>query len=261
MGRRVASAERALDAKLFARSTSGLTLTAEGEHLLESLQRVDDAVSALERRASAEQGELAGTVKVTAPESFGVAWLAPRLASFSRQHAGLQIELDPSGSVRDLGKRQAEVAVRFFRTDDKALVVRRGAELGYGLYAARSYLARYPLRGAVELAARPILGSSADDVEMAWLARLAGQAVRPIFTSPLAVALVGAARAGAGIAVLPRYLGDVEPELEHLPMPDPPHETLWLTVHRDLRATPRVRAVLDFLIAQLKSEAGALRGR
>ena len=67
--------------------------------------------------------------------------------------------------------------------------------------------------------------------------------------------------ANAGIAVLPRYLGDSEPELEYLPMPDEPCETLWLTVHRDLRSTPRVRAVLDFLIAQFERERASLRGR
>lgn len=69
------------------------------------------------------------------------------------------------------------------------------------------------------------------------------------------------AKTGAGIAVIPRYLGDAETELEYLPMPDEPRETLWLTVHKDLRSTPRVRAVLDFLIAQFERERTTLRGR
>lgn len=260
VGRRIDAAERSLGAKLFARSTSGLVLTAEGEQLLEPLQRVEDAVSALERRASAEQSELVGTVKVTASESFGITWLAPRLASFARQHPGLHIDLDPSGTVLDLARRQAEIAVRFFRSKDSSLIVKRVAEVGHGLYAAKSYLARYPLRSASELAERPLISGPPGDVETKWFAALAGDA-RPMFTSPLAVVLAGAAKAGAGIAVLPRYLGDADPELAHLPMPDEPHDVLWLTVHRDLRATPRVRAVLDFLNAQFQRERGALRGR
>src|SRR5262245_40007336 len=83
VGRRIDAAERALGAKLFARSSTGMALTAEGTRLLEPLQRVEDAVSSLERHASAERRELSGTVKVTAPETFGVAWLAPRLACFA----------------------------------------------------------------------------------------------------------------------------------------------------------------------------------
>src|SRR5262245_2254938 len=79
VGRRVDAAERSLGAKLFTRGTSGLLLTRDGERLLEPLKQVEDAVSALERRASAHQGELTGTVRITAPETFGVTWLAPRL--------------------------------------------------------------------------------------------------------------------------------------------------------------------------------------
>ncbi len=260
VGRRIASAERALGAKLFARSTTGLVLTSEGEELLAPLQRVEDAVTALERRASAEQSELVGTVKVTAPESFGIAWLAPRLASFARAHPGLHIDLDPSGRIRDLGRREAEIAVRFFRSTDAALVVRRVAEVVHGLYAARSYLARYPLRSPSELVDRPLLNGPPGDAETIWFAKLAG-GTRPIFTSPLSLVLVGAAKAGAGIAVLPRYLGDAEPELTYLPMPDEPRDALWLTVHRDLRATPRVRAVLDFLVAEFQRDRVGLRGQ
>lgn len=260
VGRRVGAAERALAAKLFQRGTTGLTPTAEGEHLLESLQRIEDAVSDLERKASAEQRALVGTVKVTAPESFGITWLAPRLATFARQHPGLRIDLDPSGKVLDLHKGQAEIALRFFRSTDQGLVIRRVAEVRYGLYAARAYLARYPLRSPADLATRPLLGAPAGDADAVWLAELSGGA-EPIFTTVLAVALLNATRAAAGIAVLPRYLGDADDALVYLPMPGEPHETLWLTVHRDLRTTPRVRAVLDFLIAELERERLSLHGR
>jgi DNA-binding transcriptional LysR family regulator len=97
-------------------------------------------------------------------------------------------------------------------------------------------------------------------VEAAWFTALA-QGAEPVFTSTLTLGLVEAARAGLGIAVLPRYLGDGDSSLEHLPMPGEPRETVWLTVHRDLRTTPRVRAVLDFLLAELECERGALLGR
>jgi DNA-binding transcriptional LysR family regulator len=75
------------------------------------------------------------------------------------------------------------------------------------------------------------------------------------------IALVEAARAGAGIAVLPRYLGDAEPTLRHLPMPDEPRESVWITVHRDLKQTPRVRVVLDHLSKCLERDRGELLGK
>ena len=53
---------------------------------------------------------------------------------------------------------------------------------------------------------------------------------------------------------------DAERKLRHVAMPHPPAESLWLTVHRDLRSTPRVRAVLDFLHTTMTADAAVFRG-
>lgn len=98
-----------------------------------------------------------------------------------------------------------------------------------------------------------------DVIETRWLSQL-NPGVQPAFVSTLSLALLGAARASAGVAVLPRYLGDAEPTLKHIPMPGEPSEPIWLTVHSDLKNTPRVRALLDFLAAVLADDAGVLRG-
>ncbi|MCU0701222.1 MAG: LysR family transcriptional regulator [Myxococcaceae bacterium] len=259
VGRRVEAAERALGVRLFVRTSAGLVLTAEGQRLVAPLEQVEEAVNALERRAVAGRDELTGNVRVTAPETFGAAWLAPRLAVLARRHPGLAIDLNPTGEVLSLDRRQAELAVRFFRSTQKDLVVRRVGTVAHGLYAARSHLARQPFRSVKELAQRPLLSTSPGAPETAWLERLSGNA-RPAFVSTLSLALLEAARAGAGIAVLPRYLGDAHPELMHLPMPDEPSEPVWLTVHRDLRTTPRVRAVLEFLVEHFERDAAMLSG-
>lgn len=249
VGRRIDAAERALGAKLFSRTTSGLTLTLEGQRLLGPLDRVEQAVNALARQASADEREPRGNVRVTAPESFAIAWLAPRLAAFARAHPGLRVDLDPTGRPLDLGRREAEIALRFFRSKQQDLFVRRVGDVRQGLYATRGYLRSRPVRGH-ELAGHLLLADPAGTPEAQWLDALA-RGTKPILTSPLALALLPPARAGIGIALLPRYLGDAEPTLVYLPMPDEPESPLWLTVHRDLRATPRVRAVLDFLGAEL----------
>jgi DNA-binding transcriptional LysR family regulator len=75
------------------------------------------------------------------------------------------------------------------------------------------------------------------------------------------LALLAAARAGAGIAILPRYLGDAETMLRHIEMAEEPTEPIWITMHRDMKKTPRVRAVVDFLVETIKKDAGVLRGR
>ena len=70
-----------------------------------------------------------------------------------------------------------------------------------------------------------------------------------------------AARAGAGLAVLPCYLGDADPALQRVGGVVPEvFADQWLLVHRDLRALPRVRAVMDAVIELFQRER-AVAGR
>ena len=264
VGRRIEAAERWLGVRLFTRTTAGYVPTADAERLLQPMGAVEDAVLAVERAAHANRDALEGPVRVTSPETLGISYLAPRLAAFGSEHPGLEIELLPGGEVLDLHRREAELAVRPFRSSHESLVVRRVAELTYGLYASTAYLARRPLRTARDLCDHAILSGvpGPKEIEARWLKRLTpGIHIRPAFVSTLSSVLLGAARASAGVAILPRYLGDAEPTLRHIAMPDEPKEALWLTVRRDLRHTPRVRAVLDFLASRMKDDAPLFRGR
>lgn len=261
VGRRVEAAEAALGVRLFTRTASGYVPTAEAERLLGPMRQVEEAALAVERAAAAHCDSLEGTVRVTSPETFGISYLAPRLAAFGLQHPGLTLDLVPSGEVLDLGRRQAEIAVRFFRSRQENLVLRRAGEVTYGFYASHEYLARRPLRTPAELREHRLLSAPLEPgaLETRWLKRL-NLDLQPGFVSLLSLALVGAARASAGVAILPRYVGDADPRLRHVPMPDEPSEPIWLTVHRDLKKTPRVRAVLDYLLRALSEDAELLRG-
>lgn len=261
VGRRVEAAESSLGVHLFTRSRRGYALTSEGTRLLPSLRQVDAAARKVEREAHAQQADHTGLVRLTTPETFGSHYLAPRLAELVRAYPGLVVELDPAGAVFDLSKGEAEIGIRTFRTDEEGIVLRRAAVIGYGLYASKGYLDRHPVGPSVDLSQHTVLGipPSTSEPEQAWLARLSPGA-RPALISPVSSALREAAREGAGVAVLPCYLAASVPELERIPAPDPPTETLWLTVHRDVRNIPRVRLVLDFLARVLARDADRLRG-
>lgn len=267
VGRRVEQAERALGVRLFTRTSTGYVPTGDAERLLADLRGVEDAVLGLERSASARKSTIDGTVRVTSPETFGCVYLAPRLATLRQAHPGLSIELHSTGKVLDLARREADVAVRMFRSRHESLVVKRAGALGHGLYASKDYLARRPLKRVSELTDHALLASEPGPgaLDARWLERLAPGA-KPALVCDLSMALLEACKAGAGVAVLPRYLGDREPALTHLTsslgaMVEPPLETIWITVHRDLRATPRVRVVLDHLAKALAADVTLLAGR
>lgn len=261
VGRRVEAAEASLGVRLFTRTTTGFVPTADARRLLASMHKVEDAVAAVERAAAPNPDRLEGKLTVTSPETFGVSYLAPRLAAFGASHPGLCIELVPAGAVLDLGKGEAEVAVRTFRSARENLLVKKVGVVVYGLYASDDYLTRHPLKSKETLHQHPLLSSaSPTDLEAQWLRRLNARAVTTSFASTFSLALSAAAKASSGVAVLPRYLGDAEPTLRHIAMPDEPSEPIWLTVHNDLKSTPRVRALLDFLSATIKRDAPLLRG-
>lgn len=258
VARRVSSMEKDLRVRLFVRAASGYFLTREAEMLVEPLRQVEEAVGGFERCVHAHHSGLAGVVRVTSPETLGIAYLASRLARFGREHTGLRIDLRPSGKVLDLGRREAEIAVRTFRTKSDRVAVRRAGEVGYGLYASEKYLARRPVRGRADLSTHPLLLPT-DGMELAWIRELVPE-YEPAFTCEVSLGLVEAALADAGIAALPRYLGDATTGLRHVPMLKEPAETLWLTVHRDLRESPKVRAVLDFLVSTFRTDRHLLLG-
>ena len=95
VSRRVTALEAALGTKLFRRLTTGTELTLEGERLLDVAERMEaDLIAA--RADMADEGEtVSGTVRIGAPDGFGVAFLASRLGGLTALHPGLAIQLVP----------------------------------------------------------------------------------------------------------------------------------------------------------------------
>jgi DNA-binding transcriptional LysR family regulator len=262
VGRRVEALEESLGIALFARTSTGYVLSAEAESLLPSFEKVEESVLALERAAHTKDEALEGTVRVTSGETLGAVYLAPRLAKLGREHPGLTLEVFTGGQVLDLARREADIAVRLFRSKHESLVIRKVGDLAHGLYASKAYLAERPWKGPKTLAHHAIVNSMVEPgaVEAKWVEKLTG-GKRPVFVSNLTTALLEAAKAGAGVTVLPRYVGDAEPSLTYLPMADEPREPIWITVHRDLKQARRIRVVLDYLRQCISADSALFLGK
>jgi DNA-binding transcriptional LysR family regulator len=157
--------------------------------------------------------------------------------------------------------READVALRMARLTQLDLAVRKVAEVGFGVYASPRYLGAM---GAPDFAAgaagHTVILNQVDLMgfpEMQWFSSLTAQA-RPALRSNSRFAQAAAAEQGLGIACLARYLGDPA-DLVRLEAPPAPVREVWLAVHQDIRHTPRIRAVTDFLAAELRAKAGILR--
>jgi DNA-binding transcriptional LysR family regulator len=262
VGRRIEALEEELGLKLFTRTAAGYTLMSEAAGLVSEIRQVEASVLAIERAAQARDVSARSTVRVTAGEVFGSRYVAPRLSGFTRRHPHISVDFKTAAHALDLARREADVAIRFFRSRHAYLVVKRVGDLGYALYASKEYLGRRPLPSTVEELMRHEFITFdlpfTEPHEGTWLDQIARGGRIAVTTNSTATAL-GAAVGGVGIALLPRFLGDDEPALRRIPMPDEPALPIWLTVHKDLQHAPAVRSVLDFLSELFRSDADYLR--
>jgi DNA-binding transcriptional LysR family regulator len=259
VARRVGALEEELGLPLFERGPQGWIRTSAGDELAALASRVEDDVLALARHADARDRALTGTVRLTSATHVSAFLLAPALPALRDRHPGLVLEIAADQRTFDLTRREADLAVRMGRPRDAGLVTRKLSDVAYGLYTARAVAGE---GRAVDFAVDAFVGfdeSLAGVPQERWLAKQA-PGRRIAFRSNSTAALQAAARAGVGVAVLPCFLAERDPELVRLRGPEPvPHE-LWLLVHGDLRRTPRVRAVIEWLDALVERARPLLCG-
>jgi DNA-binding transcriptional LysR family regulator len=257
VGRRLRALGNALGVQLVERVANGYRLSAQSNAAVDAAAQIDAVVSELEARTGSEEG----AVRVTAPVWFARHVLIPATARFRELHPTVQVNLLTTNQLLDLGKREADVAVRNVRPTQQSFVVRRAGVLGSALYASAAYLAargtpatREALRGHHVIAYADRITYSPG---LTWL-ESAGLHVA--FRATDTVTLHDAARAGIGLAALPCYVGDADKELERLPAFGVDQDEIWVVSHADSRASPRIRAVSQWIIDLFAEHASKLSG-
>jgi DNA-binding transcriptional LysR family regulator len=246
VARRIAALEASLGLKLVDRRPRSYVLTADGERIAAQAARMEEASFDVGRAARAAQPVLAGEVSISAPPLLASTLIAPRLAELRDAHPGIHVRLIGEKRSASLSRREADLAVRLSRPTEKRLVVRKIGTIEFRLYAAPRYLAAHE-PGNFEFIG---YDESLDDVpQQRLLKAAAGTRAIVLRTNDIDSQRV-AARAGVGIATLPRYLGDTDAALVPLDLKmKSVTRDIWLVVHSDLRRAPPVRAVMTFLVA------------
>jgi DNA-binding transcriptional LysR family regulator len=258
--RRVAELERRIGQALVERRPTGYRLTAFGQQLLPHAQQVEESVRAFEQVVQSSARELTGVVRVTCPEPIVYRISQSTLLErFRARHPRLQIEFLMSDRYLDLGKGEADVALRSGDTTDNQLVGRKIGDSLWAVYGSRDYVRQHGSpRRVEELHQHALIGldeAMAGHRAAAWLRQAAPNA-RRVASADSVLGLVSSAKAGVGLAPLPTALGDAEPELVRVLGPIPELSRIWrILTTKQLRRTPRVAAFFDFML----SEVDALR--
>jgi DNA-binding transcriptional LysR family regulator len=262
--RHVRQLEQALKARLFERTPDGHRLTRWGQDLLPLAQSMADVATTIDRRGSTFGEESGGLVRVMAHE-WAARFLAPRLTELAEAQRDLTVELAETHQEPDLDRREADLFIRHGLPSRGHLV-----RIGLGTMATAVYgtPALAEARAAARTEARwrecPWVAYDTPHEHfrsMAWLAERVGDR-RPRVRANRVSLQLEAIRAGAGLGLLPCFVGDAEPALVRLspPIPDLAID-YWLLFHPDLRNVARVRRVTDWIRSVFRAAAPALQGR
>ncbi|MCF3640811.1 LysR family transcriptional regulator [Rhizobium sp. TRM95111] len=250
LSRRLTALEEALGTRLFIRRTNGCELTAEGDGFLASAERMETEMLAAQARLGRTDTAIAGTVRVGAPDGFGVSFLAPRLGRLIERHPELKIQLVPVPRSFSLSQREADIAITLERPEQGRLVSAKLTDYTLGVYANRSYLDENGTPESVEaLKAHRRIGYVEDLIFTASL-NFTGEVMRSWdagFEISSATGQTEAVRSGAGIGILHNYIARQHDELVRLLPGIVIRRSYWTTWHESARDLARVRTVADFL--------------
>jgi DNA-binding transcriptional LysR family regulator len=252
VGRHIAALEQALGVALFTRSQLGLTPTETALGLRTYAETMESTAASLERAATASGEGVRGVVRVAASEVVGVEVLPPIIEQLRRQHPELKVELVLSNRVQDLLRREADIAVRMMRPEQEQLVARRVGNIEVGLFARKDYLARQGMpRRFSELAGHSLIGFDQPSAFIRKASRSFQGFNREAFSirTDSDLAQLALIRSGAGIGGCQAPLAERDDTLTRvLPTEFSLQLETWVTMHEDLRTSPRCRVTFDVLI-------------
>jgi DNA-binding transcriptional LysR family regulator len=255
LGRHIAELENQLGVVLFERTGRGLLPTEMATRLADSARAMEGSADQLVRSVSGAQAGISGTVRITASQPVACFVMPPVLAQMRTALPEVQVELVASNQVSNLLRREADIALRMVQPDQASLVAKRIAKVTLGTYAHRDYLRRRGTpRQLADLLTHELIGGDRDEAILRAFAGFGYPVGREAFafrTDDL-IAYWEAVRAGLGVGFLADYLARTDSQLVPLiPALKIPPIPIWLTVHREIRTSPRIRAVYDFLAAAI----------
>ena len=262
VARRLEALEEALAVSLFTRTPDGLVLTEAGAGILPQAEAAERAALAIERQAAGGDTRIAGTVRLTTSEGFS-GFLVRRLAALNERYPELMVEVLSGNRFYDLTRGEADLAVRIGETTQPDLICKRIGLAGWSVYAAAAYLARRGMPASLDdLRGHAVIGFDETLAQVPgalWLDRHAAGA-EVVMRGNSIFAVLNAAIVGMGIAVLPCFMAEAEPNLRRLSAETTGSREIWLVFHPDVAKIARVRTVIDFVTDAVAGEVTRLRG-
>jgi DNA-binding transcriptional LysR family regulator len=266
IARRVKALEEAIGARLFDRLPDRFVITNAGEELLADAEVMEKAAEAIHRR-SANLGDTAhGQVRISAGEAM-TGYLAANLPRLRHDLNCIEFELSSSHMLANLSRREADLMIREQLPDLGSIIAKKLGTAAFAIYGAAATAPAKANR--TELKEMTWIGFDDDHAYFpgqAWIRGLLDNS-RPMIRLNNWLVLRDALRAGAGISLLPCYLGDSDPALARIGVGQQRGlisdvtADQYLLVHHDLRNLPRVRHVMEAIMRLFQEDRALISGQ
>jgi DNA-binding transcriptional LysR family regulator len=264
VSKRVTELERGLGATLLKRSPRSVMLTDRGRTFYERTRAIMAALDEAATAVREDEGELRGLIRIAAPMTFGTMYLGGLLWPLLCQHPALEVAIDLDDRAVDLLGSGYDLGIRIGALADSSLIGRKLADMPRLLCASPAYLARAGVPATLEeLPQHDCIGYAHLAAGQVWQFQpLRGSdEVRSIRVKSRFVAnngelMRGAAIAGLGLLMVPEFIiagalrdGSL---VRVLPGCRPLPTALHALYPRDRHGSPRIRAVVDQLVAAMR---------
>jgi len=253
LGRQVAALENDLGVAIFERVGRNLVLTEAGQHLIADLREMGAAAQRVMLSAAAQSQSVEGVVRITAADIYAGHVLPPLLDRIRREAPGIRLEVLATGSISDLLRREADIAIRHVRPDQDGLIARRCRDTRAFVYGTPDLLERmgHPQTGE-DLARGVFVGAMLGNDD--FIAQMVARGV-PLSESNFGFATQSGmtgwewVRKGLALGAMVEAVARQTPEVVvALPAIEPIPVPVWLVTHRELHTSRRIRLVFDLLV-------------
>ena len=260
VARRLRRLERDLGQTLFEQTREGQVLTEVGERLLARVEVMEQAALDRDSLRSADRA-VSGVLRVSVSEGFGTWFVAHYLHDFLDRYPQVTVDLVASSGFLSPSKRETDLAVLLARPKAGPVNSRKLSDYSLRLYASRAYAKAHGRpESAAGLARHRLVGYVPELIYASELSYL-GELDRDLVASARSTSINAQYRmiaSGAGIGVLPRFIGDTDAALVPVLAERTITRSFWIVTHRDTHQLQRVRAFRDWLVELVAAKRDVL---
>jgi DNA-binding transcriptional LysR family regulator len=256
ISRHVADLESRLGVQLIQRTTRKLALTEDGQRFYEQCTRLLGELRSAEAEVMTRSVEISGTLRISAPLTFGILYLALAWGAFKKIHPKVSMQITLGDRIVDLVNDGQDIAIRIARLPDSNLISKRIAQTRMVVCSSPEYLRAHGVpQHPADLASHAVISysnwASGNEWAFEGPAGVVTVTVAPCMETNNGDTCRAAALAGEGIILQPAFLvgNDVRAKrlVELMPRYTSPTLGIYIVYPSRRHLPPRVRAMIDFL--------------